>query len=196
MPRLLLSFIVTGIIFFVWDFYFIQQGVWGFNERFLMGYHIANLPIEEILLFFSFSYTCIFIYEFIKIYSKKQFFIASRLLTLLFMLTCWTVAYEYKQLSYTSVLFSLLGTLYFLNLISDRKFLMNFYFSFLIALIPIVLAYLLLTGTGLPEAIIWYKSYEYSGIKILSLPFENIFYVMALMLMNITIMESFEPEGE
>lgn len=46
--------ILIGIIFIIWDSWFIRLGVWGFNPRYIIGMKIFNLPVEEILFFFAF----------------------------------------------------------------------------------------------------------------------------------------------
>jgi lycopene cyclase domain-containing protein len=183
---------MTSIVFLIWDFYFTEQGVWGFNERYLLGKYIGNLPIEEVLFFFTVPYACVFIYEVIKVYTKQRFFMYSRFLTMLLMITSWMLVYEYNDLAYTRTVFAVLGLLLFVNLLGPRKFLMNFYISYIVMLIPFFIVNGILTGTGLREPIVWYNGYEYMGIRLLSIPFEDIFYGMALILMNVTIYESID----
>lgn len=193
-PQLTVAIIMSGTLFLIWDFYFTQQKIWGFNERYLIGKYLGNLPYEEVLFFITVPYACVFITEVIKVYSKERFMIRSRFLTLLMMITCWIVSYEYKDLAYTTTVFSLLGTLFFINLVADKKYLTNFYISYIVILIPFFLVDGVLTGTGLDQPIVWYNAYEHLGVKLLSIPIEDIFYGMALILMNLTIMESIEDE--
>ncbi len=56
---------LTGVALFFccWDSLFVYWGVWGFNERYISGIKIFNLPIEEILFFFCIPYACIFSYH-------------------------------------------------------------------------------------------------------------------------------------
>ena len=42
-------------IFIPWDIIFTHQGFWGFNEAYISGIHLFNLPIEEWLFFYLYS---------------------------------------------------------------------------------------------------------------------------------------------
>ena len=45
------SFLVA-IPFLIWDWFFTSQSIWGFNENYLVGINLINLPIEEVSFFF------------------------------------------------------------------------------------------------------------------------------------------------
>ena len=42
-----LSIICIAIPFIIWDIYFTENRIWGFNEDYLSGKYLSNLPIEE-----------------------------------------------------------------------------------------------------------------------------------------------------
>jgi lycopene cyclase domain-containing protein len=65
----------------------------------------------------------------------------------------------------------------------------KFYLSYLWILIPFFLVNGILTGTGLENPVVWYNNDENLGIRLLSIPLEDVVYGMLLILMNITIFE-------
>ena len=58
--------IITAAVFIIWDIWFTNMGVWGFNPAYLIGVDIVNLPLEEWLFFFCIPYAIVFTYASIK----------------------------------------------------------------------------------------------------------------------------------
>jgi lycopene cyclase domain-containing protein len=91
---------------------------------------------------------------------------------------------------YTSVTFiGLVSYLIILYNFRHTAFLSRFYFTFLFILIPFFIVNGILTGTGLPEPIVWYNDTENLGLRMLTIPVEDTFYGMLLILMNVSIFE-------
>src|SRR6476660_1756512 len=63
---------ITGLVFLVWDYLFTVFDVWSFNPDYVTGLYILDLPIEEILFFITVPFACIFIYECLNYYVKKD----------------------------------------------------------------------------------------------------------------------------
>src|SRR5690606_21910209 len=67
------------------------------------------------------------------------------------------------------------------------QWLMKFYVIYSVLILPLLIMYGILTGRGLENPVIWYNNEEISGLRILTIPFEFVFYGMALFLMNLQI---------
>ena len=87
---------------------------------------------------------------------------------------------------YTAVTFTLLAMFLTLNLVVFRSwFLGRFFMTYLISLIPFGIVNGLLTS--MPVLI--YNNLENCGLRIGTIPFEDFFYSMLMLLMNITVYE-------
>ena len=90
-------------------------------------------------------------------------------------------------LHFTYINFTLLLAIFLLFVVlSKRTFLPSFYVSFLVILIPFFISNGILTGTGLSEPVVRYNDRYNTGMRILTIPVEDFFYGMLLMLINIT----------
>lgn len=183
------AMLVTGIIFIAWDMYFTHLKIWGFNPVYLMGLYIGNLPVEEVFFFFCIPYSCVFTYACLNVLIKKtisgrtQVTISSSLIVVsVFM------ALHFLEQSYTSCTFAVLAVLLFISqFILKAGWLSRFYISYLLLLIPFLIVNGLLTGTGLASPVVWYNPARIIGLRILTIPVEDVFYGMALILLNIMI---------
>ena len=188
-PAFFPAMLATAIVFVGWDMYFTHLKIWGFNAQYLTGFTIGNLPIEEILFFFCIPYACVFTYACLNLLIKKtlsgrvQFVISSSLIALsIFM------AVRFNSLRYTDYTFTVLAALVFLTqFILKSRWLSRFYVTYLLLLLPFVIVNGLLTGTGLHNPVVWYNPAHIIGVRILTIPVEDIFYGMDLILLNIII---------
>ena len=71
-PKLFPALLFGGIPFLIWDHYFTVKGVWSFNDKYITGIKLFELPIEEILFFIVVPYACLFIYACMKYYFPKD----------------------------------------------------------------------------------------------------------------------------
>jgi lycopene cyclase domain-containing protein len=188
------SVILPGILFLVWDAWFTYLGVWGFNPRYVSGSYIYNLPLEEVLFFLCIPGACLFTYEAVNFFFKKETGSKyHRLITIfIFFFGLVTLAFN-TQRAYTALTFTgLLITLAFVELIWKPDFLGRFYIAFGFILIPFLVVNGILTGTGLQEPIVWYNNEENLELRLISIPFEDVFYGMLLILLNISLFELFQ----
>lgn len=182
--------IIVATLFILWDIVYTHWQVWSFNDRYIVGFKIAGLPIEEIIFFLCIPYASIFSYHCFKILVERDFFeeihskISYILSTILF-LAC--IFYAGKL--YTSVTFFL--TAIFIMYVQKKNWISRFYFSYIILLIPFMIVNGILTGTGLDEPVVMYNSTEIINIRLLTIPIEDTMYGFLLLGLNAFLYEKF-----
>ena len=179
--------VITACIFIVWDIIFTKNGVWGFNERYLTGIYFFNIPVEEVLFFVCIPYACVFTYycinRFYKIQWNSNF---ERLFILFFSSLLLIVGIYFYSRAYTSVTFiSLSIILLIVKFIFKIEWLHKLLTIYAFLLIPFFLVNGILTGTGLEQPVVWYNDDENMGLRLLTIPVEDIFYGFELILLNI-----------
>lgn len=183
--------LIVGLVFIAWDFLFVHFGVWGFNSRYLCGLSIYTLPIEEILFFFCIPYASLFTYHCLKQFIKAPSF-PSRTVSAILIPGLFITAIAFIPRFYTSVTFlSLSFVLYFVTFGSKQTWISYFYISFLLLLIPFFIVNGLLTGSFIQEPVVWYNDRENLGLRLFTVPFEDLFYGMLLLILNIWLYERF-----
>jgi lycopene cyclase domain-containing protein len=185
------SILLTAFAFILWDAYYTYLGVWGFNPTYLIGFYVGNLPIEEILFFICIPYACIYSYHCFKALMKSNpLFRVQRIVSCSIILFCSVFAIWHFDKLYTNVAFILLIlVILFFEFIAKANWLSLFYFAYLFLLIPFLLVNGILTGTGIDAPIVWYNPAEFVGFRILTIPFEDIFYGMSMLLCSTGIYE-------
>lgn len=188
-PAILLS----TIPFIIWDSFFTQIGVWGFTPKYLTGISFFQLPVEEILFFICIPYACLFTYYCFRIYHGTDYRLkhenAATWFFLGFTIIMGVVFYDRYYTIYTAA--GLFSFLMFLKYMAKAKWLGLFYYSHMFLLIPFFIVNGILTGTGLDEPIVWYNDAENMGLRIWTIPVEDIFYGMLMLLLNVCLFEFF-----
>jgi lycopene cyclase domain-containing protein len=179
----------VALCFLVWDAYFTSLGVWGFNKQYLTGIMIGNLPIEELLFFLCIPYACVFTFHCLGgvrgLSLNGKFKNATTLLLLAGLITIGILNFDrlYTSVTFISLAILLAITNYWLKI----KWLGKFYVVYTILLLPFLIVNGILTGTGLDNPVVWYNESEIIGLRILTIPVEDIFYGMELVLLNLLI---------
>lgn len=179
---LFLGIAVTGTVFIVWDVLFTKWGVWGFNDHYLCGVKLGNLPLEEYLFFIVVPYACVFIYAVLNYFIKRDLVgkaavpIATVLGIGLIVAAAW-----FNDRAYTVTTFSLLGIFLLLHAwVLKSWWLGRFLLGYAVALIPFFIVNGILTGSFIDSPIVWYNNAENLGIRMGTIPFEDTFYGMLL----------------
>lgn len=185
---------LVALTFIVWDEWFTQLGVWGFNPRYLTGIYLGSLPLEELLFFFCIPYACVFTYYAINHSIKKDYLQAiERYITLILIIVSIVVGIVFINRWYTSVTFLSLGIfLTLLKWIGRPDYLSRFYFAYVVILLPFFLVNGVLTGSWIDEEVVWYNNAENLGVRIGTVPVDDLFYNMLMLLMVVSLYEWFK----
>jgi lycopene cyclase domain-containing protein len=185
------AILITAVLFLLWDNWFAAMKVWEFNAVYISGYYLFRLPVEEVLFFFTVPYACVFIYECLIAYIGRNelFEELYRWFTLLFFGISCSLLYWFNDHLYTAftclILSLMLGT--HLTVIR-RRYMSWFYFAYLASLIPM----LLVNGVLTTRPVIFYNEEEITGLRIMSIPIEDFFYNMTMLLLCIGLYEWFK----
>lgn len=176
------GWLVTTTVFIVWDSLFAEWGVWGFSDGYILGIYWWRLPLEEWLFFLVVPYACAFVVACVRAYGRwegkdwgwKVFIPLGIALEL--------VGIAFIGRAYTATTF--IGAGAALQLVyAFRKHLPYFradafLVGYAICLVPFIISNGILTA--LP--IIIYNDAENLGIRLYTIPVEDGFYGMLLIL--------------
>lgn len=184
--------LITGAGFVVWDIMFTQLGVWSFNPAYTLSYRFFGLPLEEVLFFLCIPYACTFTYFCLKKYVKLPALNkAVHVLFILLIIALLITALLNLSRLYTSVTFILLSSTLIFMLVKRVHFLTYFLTGFLMIQPFFFLSNGILTGSFIDEAVVSYNPDHNLGIRMFTIPFEDLFYGMLLLLLNIGLYEWF-----
>ncbi len=190
------SILPVAFVFILWDIYFTKNQIWGFTKDYISTIKIINLPLEEVLFFILVPYACLFIYEVVQAYfpnlNLKRVvpifnftFIGLGAILLLFGFGNWYTT--------SAVLIGILLIIYF-GIIQKTKWYCWFVMAYLVALIPFIIVNGILTGAVTPKPIVWYSEAHIVGWRIITIPIEDLFYNLALLLPITLIYERFKKK--
>jgi len=180
----------VALLFMLWDNWFTSVGIWSFNEAYVTGIHLFYLPIEEYMFFLFVPFSCLFIHEVLYYFVKKDVLGKyAQLISWILILFSFSMVYISPYSFYTLILFAFLG-FYLLVLTVGFKpdYMGRFYLTFLICIVPFLLVNGLLTG--LP--IVIYNEGAILGIRIFTIPIEDLFYGFLYLLMITGFYEYFK----
>ena len=191
------ALVITALFFIIWDVIFTDWGVWGFNPVYLSGIYLLNLPLEEWMFFFCIPYACVFTYSSLDYLVKRDHFrvaapYISRFLIVL-LLIVGLLNYE-KAYTFTTFVSLALFLIWHLT-VQKSPYLSRFYFAYLFILLPFFMVNGVLTGSFIEDQVVWYNDGENLGIRMFTIPVEDTFYGMLLILMNVTIFEYLKERG-
>jgi len=187
-PQLAPAVLVPMLFFIPWDVFFTNQGVWWFNDEFIVGVRFLGLPIEEWLFFFVIPYCGVFVYEVLKAYFPKLDF--NRSLKFLFyglsLIFFILAIFQYgRWYSSFNLLFNAVFILIALNVDGFQRHLTHFFFTFLLTFFPMLVVNGVLTSMPVVE----YSSEHISQFRLYTIPVEDFAYYLLLLLMSVSVFE-------
>jgi len=192
---LLISVVCVGIPFLIWDEFFTQLEVWGFNSTYLFGIYLGHLPLEEVLFFLVVPYCCVFIHEvLIAYFSHVKMEVTAKYFGIVMLATSIMLAILNPTNYYTLSACSLTAIYILIAFIRKFYWFSAFAFTYLVCLIPFLIVNGILTGSVTAEPIVWYSEKHITGFRILTIPFEDLFYNFSLLFPIIWIFENLKAK--
>jgi len=193
----LTSLTIVAVFFLIWDAIFTKLNIWGFNPDYHLPFLILGMPIEEWLFFFCIPYASVFIHYSLA-YFKPTFLLPRKfteIITIgLVLLLFYVVVTNYTR-AYTVVNFLvLIGVLVYSYYYKGIRYLRRFYLSFFLIFIPFFIVNSILTGTFIEKPIVWYNDYHNLGIRLGTIPIEDIGYAFSMLFANVLLIEFFKEE--
>lgn len=190
--------LLVAIPFVAWDIWFTAQGVWWFNDRYLLGIRLFGLPLEEILFFICIPFSCVFTYFCLtKFYALAWARRAEQIFVAVAILLCLIMGIFSLGMIYPTVTFFMTAaSLFYLFVVAKVRWLGKSTTVYGVLLIGFLLVNGVLTGTGLEEAVVNYNPDAFWNIRILTVPFEDAIYGYSMFLWNIyffTLFRRAEP---
>jgi lycopene cyclase domain-containing protein len=170
------------------------MSVWSFNPRYHSGIDFFGLPIEEWLFFICIPYSSIFIhFAFQYFYPKVS--LSNKTVKILYWILMVslvpTIFFNYDRL-YTAVNFSILLLVLTYTVFKVTNILNIFFLTFLIILIPFAIVNGVLTGSFIDEPVVIYNNAENLGIRLGTIPIEDIGYAFSMLLMSLVLIQKIE----
>ncbi len=188
---------LTMLVFIPWDMLKTGLAVWGFNPAYLLGVYVGNLPVEEWLFFIAIPYACLFTYHSLNYLVKKDYLgVYAGRITLVLAIVLLIIGFMNTGKLYTSVTFiSTGGFLLFHHYVIRAPYMGRFYLMYLVTLLPFFIVNGILTGSFIPGEVVFYDNSQNMGIRIGTIPVEDMVYGLLMLLMNVSWFEFFRNKS-
>lgn len=188
------SLFVVGTFYSLGDILFTKYGIWGFNPRYHSSIVLFKLPLEEWLFFFVIPYASLFLHDTL-VYLFPNIQLSNwqtKTVSAIVVVILGAVVFLNTDKVYTAIYGSVAIFAIFLASIDSSQLLNRFYLTFMVILVPFFLVNSVLTGSFIPEEVIWYNNLENLGIRIFTVPVEDISYAFSLVLFNLLLINKLE----
>ena len=180
--QLFISMVPVSAFYILWDTWVTERGDWSFNPEYAGSWRLFGLPLGEWLFFIVVPYACLFIFEVVKAYFPRKRYANRKLVTQVSMITiviCIVLsivfrAQEYTLLALLSVALWLLFAVLFTPWILQEIHTLWFF-------ILSIIAFLIVNGVLTYLPIVEYNPRAIWGIRIVSIPLEDLFYNIGML---------------
>lgn len=170
--------VLVAVPFIIWDALFTKFGIWWFNTDYTLGLTIFGLPIEEGLFFICIPFACVFTFfcldKFFKLDWANAF---NNTIVFVSVIVCILSALLFHDKMYTFVT-AVAATLVlvYLHFIANVEWIGKASLVYLILMLGFFPVNGILTGSGLPSAVVNYNPNEFLGIRMFTIPIEDAVY--------------------
>jgi lycopene cyclase domain-containing protein len=178
-PALLFAAATAGTVYLLWDNWVTARGDWGFNPEYVSGLYLFALPLEEYLFFLVVPFSCLFIYEVLRSFSREKAVRFTKRGALLLAAAFFAGSVVFYGQGYTRLVLASCGLFFLAAAFLGLKILRSrhYWLYILISYLPFLIFNGILTATPVvtynPEAI-W-------GLRITSIPLEDFFYSYSML---------------
>ncbi len=190
------SIIAVATVYIFFDIILTQNGVWGFNPKYLSGIYFYNLPIEECLFFIAIPYASLFLHYSVLEYFPNLKLKDEMVKIISFSLIAGSLAiliFNFHN-QYTLYILVKFIVVLLLSNFEKNKTINVFYLTFLVILIPFVIVNGILTGSFIDEEVIWYNNAENLGIRFFTIPVEDFAYAFSMIFFNLLLIGQLEKK--
>ena len=135
-------------VYILWDIIFTKLGIWGFNNQYLNGIYILNLPIEEILFFLCIPFCCLYTYHLVEKFNISFFKNTDwKKINVYFLFIVLVLGLINYMKIYTFICFIMFSLVLFIVNKSSININFNFFYTtFILIIIPFLIINGALTG--------------------------------------------------
>lgn len=167
-----------ALLYIGWDIAFSFLGVWSFDQAKITGWSLIHLPWEEWLWFAVVPFACIFIYENLIYYIRRDPWTgADRIISNVIGYFSIIMALVNYDKLYTFLAFLSAGLITFWDLYHQpSRSRSRFYMTFAVSLVPMLIFNGWLTGMFSPAPLVAYHPGAFMGMRLGTMPVEDIFF--------------------
>lgn len=192
----LLSSTIVAIPFIIWDIWFTKMGVWWFDVNYTLGWKIAGLPLEEWMFFYCIPFACVFTYYCLeKFFSfdwseRYNHFIVFTTVIVLFVAG---LLFYNKIYTLLTVVVTIL-TICYLHFIAKKRWIAKASLIYFILMPGFFAVNGILTGSFIPSPVVNYNPDDFLGIRMITIPVEDVVYGYSQFLLNIYFFKKFQEK--